>query len=721
MAFCSAEYFDTVGSIQKSIHEREKRRHELEEQLFTYTRSEDRLAKLKCAKMRHYHKELCKREQQAKARNLELLRNVESLVSNAKEFSIDYTLLHHLKMDCRNHITRLVEEQRKTTCKQELEAHKEQSKFPEHNIGQSSQPAVVFTGRQTLKGTLVEEGVRSAHSSSLTALIPNHPSASSPQSGPLMDARVSKASGSAALSDDILNSDDFPDSADVASERRPPPPDCSFFRGAGEEYGPEQPALPRATLKASGVSSHHRNVKRAESTASLQRCPSQNPSPDTTYTRGPSRHSDSGGQAEGAAEGAKEEALSAEKQPVVLDQDQSRSPSIPSSDVDISPESSLNTASEVSVSLSDSLHEQHRSGEKAPVLEKSTIPSQHSEEPKDGVDSGGTLSSKSEHSLSMEDFFYLLDSIEERLPAKDIKLYSSSPVSEQTLRDVIRLCSRRGALKGEELSVCGAVVLQQLPRLSWNTPQGCLLSSDLVSTHWATAVDAAKIRSCLSADSAALWERWLTHALKLLQHEVLPLDSIMQLFTPLLVHNNASYTDKAEVLLKRLLTRAAETHLLLESEESSCSSLPSLLNDSVEIKPARPSKKSCDTTATQGVQSGEEDSADQSPVESIPIRETKAYQLLKQSVTQEKQWRNTQEEDSSDLEPSGISDTKKPKSSEKLLQDVRKDPKSKGQAYSAVQSKAFWGDSDDTNSEIEMALRPRSHNVSNDDFDDFYD
>uniref|UniRef100_A0A8B9RJX1 Centrosomal protein kizuna n=1 Tax=Astyanax mexicanus TaxID=7994 RepID=A0A8B9RJX1_ASTMX len=672
MAFCSAEYFDTVGSIQKGIHEREKRRHELEEQLFTYTRSEDRLAKLKCAKMRYHHKELCKREQQAKARNLELLRNVESLVSNAKEFSIDYTLLHHLK---------------------------EQSKFPEHNIGQSSQPAVIFTGRQTLKGTLVEEGVRSAHSSSLTALIPNHPSASSPQSGPLMDARISKASGSAALSDDILNSDDFPDSTDVASERRPPPPDCGFFRGAGEEYGPEQPALPHTTLKASGVSSHHRNVKRAESTASLQHCPSQNPSPDTTYTRDPSRHSDSGGQAEGAAEGAKEQAVSAEKQPDVLDQDQSRSPSISSSDVDISPESSLNTASEVSVSLSDSLHEQHRSGERAPVLEKSTTPSQHSEEPKDGVDFGGTLSSKPEHSLSMEDFFYLLDSIEERLPAKDVKLYCSSRVSEQKLRDVIRLCSRRGAVKGEELSVCGAVVLQQLPRLSWNTPQGCLLSSDLVSTHWATAVDAAKIRSCLSADSAALWERWLTHALKLLQHEVLPLDSIMQLFTPLLVHNNASYTDKAEVLLKRLLTHAAETHLLLESEESSCSSLPSLLNDSVEIKPARPSKKSYDTTATQ---------------------ETKAYQLLKQSVTQEKQWRNTQEEDSSDLEPSGISDTKKPKSGEKLLQDVRKDPKSKAQAYSAVQSKAFWGDSDDTNSEIELALRPRSHNASNDDFDDFY-
>lgn len=33
---------------------------------------------------------------------------------------------------------------------------------------------------------------------------------------------------------------------------------------------------------------------------------------------------------------------------------------------------------------------------------------------------------------------------------------------------------------------------------------------------------------------------------------------------------------------------------------------------------------------------------------------------------------------------------------------------------------AFWGESDDSNSDIEAALRPRDHNMS-DDFDDFYD
>ncbi|XP_017555213.1 centrosomal protein kizuna [Pygocentrus nattereri] len=719
MAFCSNEYYDTIGSIHKSIHEREKRRHELEEELFTYSRSEDSLAKQKYTKMRHYHKELCKREQQAKARNLELLRNVESLVSNAKEFSIDYSVLHHLKLECRTHITRILDERNKREGSAR-EAQKEQSRSFLHSIRRSPQPSVIFTGRQTLKGTLVEDSVMSAHSPSLTELIPNHPSASLLQSGPLMDARVSKANGGTALSDDILNSDDFPAGTGDTSERRPAS-DCGFFRGAEEECGPEQLASPHMTLKASGVSSHHRSVKRAESSASLQCRPSQSPSPDTTYTSGPSRHSGSGEQARVAARRAEKKAESAEKHSDDSDQSKSRSPSIPSSDVEITPDPSLNTASDVSVSQSDSFHEQHSPGGSASMLGKDNIPSQGGGEPKDRVEFGGPLSLKPESRLSMEGFFYLLDSIEERLPAKDDKLYSSSPVSEQKLRDIIRLCSQRGGLKGEELSVCGAVVLQQLPWLSWNMSQGCLLPSDLVNTHWSTATDATWIRSCLSSESAALWDRWFTHVLQLLQQEVLPLDSIVQLFTPLLVHNNASYTGKAEVLLKRLLTRAAETHHLSESEESSCSSLPSLLHDSVEIKLARLSKKSFNATGTQGVQSGEEDRADQSPVESIPIRETKAYQLLKQSVTQEKQWRNTQEEGSSDLELSGFSNTKKTEKSERLHQESREDPKTKVQAFSAVQSKAFWGDSDDSNSEIEMALRPRSHNASNDDFDDFYD
>ncbi|KAK2843416.1 hypothetical protein Q7C36_011631 [Tachysurus vachellii] len=695
MAFFSSEYFETVGSIQKTIHEREKRRHELEEELFTYSRSEERLARLKCIKMHHYYKELCMREQHAKTRNLELLRSAESLVLKAKEFSLDDTVLQQLKQECQHRITRLPEEGKKREHKRGLEAQKEQSRsLPLSTRRTSPQPAITSMGWQPLKDTLVEDGIMSTHS--LIEPKPNHPSSSLLQSSPLMNAPFSEASGNKSLSDGILNFSDFPE--------RQPVFDCDSFMREVEVCGSEQLPSTHVTLQASGVCSHHGSVSRPESSASPQLHPSQSASPDTIHTTNSAMCRKSKEQAE-------PESAPHHHTPIP-DHRKSRSSSIGSSDAEVTPEQSLKSNSDVSVSHDDGVHEQH-------TTMKSFTPIHTRENTNIGVETGEPLFPKPKHRMSLEEFFYLLDSIEERLHARDIDLYGSSAVSEQKLREIISLCSQRGELSGQGLSVCGAVVLQQLPWLLWNTPHGCLLHSDLVNIHWSTAVDSSHIRSCLSGDSVALWERWFTHALQLLQQEVLSLNTIVQLFTPLLVHYNASYADKAEVLLKRLLTHAAETHHSAESEDSSCS-LPSLLNDSTEIKLARPSKKSISST---GEQSDEEDSANQSPVESVPIRETKAYQLLKQSVTQENQWQNAQkkeEKDGSDLDPSGLSDNEKTGSSKRLIQDLRNDSKKKTQAFSAVQSKAFWGDSDDTNSDIEVALRPHSGNT-NSDFDDFYD
>lgn len=57
---------------------------------------------------------------------------------------------------------------------------------------------------------------------------------------------------------------------------------------------------------------------------------------------------------------------------------------------------------------------------------------------------------------------------------------------------------------------------------------------------------------------------------------------------------------QAGELLKRLLTHESETHQPSESELSSSCSLPSLLHDSVGIKPAGPSGKNLPNAGTQG-------------------------------------------------------------------------------------------------------------------------
>lgn len=64
------------------------------------------------------------------------------------------------------------------------------------------------------------------------------------------------------------------------------------------------------------------------------------------------------------------------------------------------------------------------------------------------------------------------------------------------------------------------------------------------------------------------------------------------------------------------------------------------------------------------------------------------------------------------LESSCVSDGSTPPSSRTELR--------KG-TVAAIKSKAFWGESEDSSSELEAALRPQTHGADSDDFDDFYD
>uniref|UniRef100_A0A8C1PZU8 Centrosomal protein kizuna n=1 Tax=Cyprinus carpio TaxID=7962 RepID=A0A8C1PZU8_CYPCA len=658
MAYCNTEYFDQIGNIQKSMHERERWRHELEGKLFAYLKSEERLTKLKCAKMRCYYKELREREQQAKTRNLELLGNVENLASKMKEFSIDCSRLLQKRLEYKNHITRLKKDGKKMGSRGESEADELPSRLQLPSTQGSSQSAVIFTGHQTSNGSSRNDGVTTTRSPSQTELIPNHPSLSPLQSGLCMHSHLSKASGTAISSDDILNS--------------------------GEQHRWEELNSPHMTLKEAEVSFRSVTAKEPADIVSLERCPTRSPSSDNTDPRDSSQYMNSGDE---------DEEVSAEDEDDSAPRHQDLSDHTNSTHQELRGNVVIQEQHVISFQTKGGAHKQVNTRE-----------------------SGSPDFLESPNRLSMEGFCHLLLSIERRLSAKDVNLYRST-VNEQKLNDIISICGQLGRLDGVELHACGAVVLQQLPLLSCSLSHGCLLPSDLINTHWSSATKPEQIRSCLSAESALLWDCCFRHFLQLQQQKIFSVDHIIQLFTPLLVPSNATYTEKAGELLKRLLTHKSENHQPSESELSSSCSLPSLLDESVEINPTRPSTKSEQTVGTQGIQSAEEDSADQSPVESIPIRETKAYQLLKQSVAQERHWSDSEEENS---EPSDINKLEKSKAPlDSLMQNRRKTAESK--AFSAVQSKAFWGESDDSNSEIEMALRPQSRTTSSHDFDDFYD
>ncbi|XP_040602379.1 centrosomal protein kizuna isoform X3 [Mesocricetus auratus] len=209
--------------------------------------------------------------------------------------------------------------------------------------------------------------------------------------------------------------------------------------------------------------------------------------------------------------------------------------------------------------------------------------------------------------------------------------------------------------------------------------------------------------------------------------------------------------EEATALLKKVLTEECDHRSAIHSNESSCS-MPSILNDNNGIKEAKPALRlNSVLTREQEVSSGCGDESKEESIAAIPVaghreadivpselfqfslgasvKETKAYQLLKKSTLQDN-LNQTEERFESQFSSLDIcNSTFKTKTTHKIASEASFSSsegsplsrhESKRDPVTTIKSNAFWGESDDSNSEIEAALRPRDHNMS-DDFDDFYD
>nr|KAF6330144.1 kizuna centrosomal protein [Myotis myotis] len=191
----------------------------------------------------------------------------------------------------------------------------------------------------------------------------------------------------------------------------------------------------------------------------------------------------------------------------------------------------------------------------------------------------------------------------------------------------------------------------------------------------------------------------------------------------------------ATALLKRAPTEEGEDRSAIHSNESSCS-LPSILNGNSEVKEAKytPWFNRVLTWEQEVSSACRDESKEESMAANVPITETKVYQWLKQSALQDNadQTEDRLQKDASASQLPGLNigggtlkTTTNKITSETSFSSSERSPLSshenKKKLTTNLKSKAFWGESDDTNSEIEAALRPRDHSTSTDDFDDFYD
>ncbi|XP_068436279.1 centrosomal protein kizuna isoform X2 [Clinocottus analis] len=625
------KYYEKITSIQQVMHTREKRRLELERDLFAYSRSDYRISQIK---LRSYLKEICDRGARAKIRNLELLRDVERIEISMKEYSPDHCLLQQQKADVFKKISGFMGA--KKNMEKGLNAAKDEAVHRQHpgrSLSHPAQdftqaPAVIFMGRQTSRGSDAEAGTTSVHSHQALLRSPNRSMHSRERlpSGLLKDFRVGgedAASHRAHLSDDISGSNDSPDGCNLSDKH--------------ERTMAVLPSVPSICALTGAASNEPFGID-----------DEQEPSPVVTLTRPEKSPSPSSGRLMKAETSPAEQTDSREvaHQPPVMEDGArglshfmpqttfgkeaqdipgGQSVSTPSSDVPWSE----STDSDLSLSLTESELEEDppegvapernaTSGASDDDNRHSPESSRHSDESKNPpqLNCESSASGLTLKSLYQEGFFHLLDYVERRLHDNRTSVYVDSSIDGRQLNRIISLCNRGAGLNDEDLEACGAVILHELQRLSWSTAKGCLLPQDLVTAHQ-SSTDPNEISASLPPDAARLWDRWFKHALLLKERRVLSTERLVQLFTPLLMERHATYSHQAKVLLRTLVSRSSEECPSAEDESdlsSSCSP-PSLLADG-DVKPASPVRKQW----IQELQSTEEDSQDESPVESVPIR-----------------------------------------------------------------------------------------------------
>ncbi|XP_077395543.1 centrosomal protein kizuna isoform X2 [Festucalex cinctus] len=681
MARAGDKYVARVTSIQQNIHQR---------------------SQIKGSKLHRYLKQICVREAQAKMRNLELLRDVECLQISMEQYNPNLFALQQQKAEFADQIYRFMEEMKATgnTKLKSVQGDCEDSSISHKAADFANAPAVISIGHQTSRGARHATGITSVLSHQALDCSPNRSMYSCKRraSGPLKDFTIvseDTAADRALLSDDISAPDNSLDGRNLTDKQGKRATALQFDRTAPAPFAndDEQQPEPRVTLKSPKRNPH---LGSSNNPKGLQNLPAEDVNSTEIAPQTALMEKSGGGFSH-----LMPETSSARKSEDIA----GISESFDSSSDEEFQESSVSNLS-ISVSQSES----------------------EDEEPQDesarNTGSGGipiSTITDTPHSLSHKGLFKLLDSIEGRLHGEQTRVYGNLSIDERQLVRIISICDSEAGLNEEDLEACGAVVLHELQRLSLSTEKGCLLPQELVSAHQSGTEHMAV---SLPPDAARLWDRWFKHALLLKENGVLSTERLVELFTPLLTERHATYHQQAKVLLTTLLSRSSEEWSSSNEEsDSTCSSgpPPPLPAHDGDAKLARGIQKQ----PIQELQSAGEESHDESPVESVPIRETKAYQLLKQSAMQAdlSSSEEMQEEEGDEDGPTGKNhgpDVDLGRTKCSSPQDPRKsevNPK----IYSALQSNELWAESDDGDSEIEAALRPQPVNANDGNTDEFYD
>ncbi|XP_073528556.1 centrosomal protein kizuna isoform X4 [Phyllobates terribilis] len=367
--------------------------------------------------------------------------------------------------------------------------------------------------------------------------------------------------------------------------------------------------------------------------------------------------------------------------------------------------------------------------EETPASDKKTCKRLISSPEHNSYEDSSSISSISQNNLSSKGFIHLLQCIENILKQMEpipTRLYQDSSLSLKRRDNLISLCNQLKPLKTEDLEAGAALVTQQL-----QIDSGRRFYKEINPSHNPDQDEERKI-------STSLQEHLLGHIAFLKERGILKGGVSAGFSTVLMLHdemksqqgnlntagdlNNptsiSSTDEQSSNLLKRDQTVDERYNHMLKSE--------------------RYRIKNPDDTS-----SCEDDSRDGKFGEKKRVSGSSTVLLQDVKKKVHKEENNIEEfSDVSDIEIPGLTPDntnlkgilREKRSSEGTLSSSEPSPIHRKENTSTVasnlmfskgpnkiKSKAFWGESDDSSSDIEAILRPQANHVVGDDFDDFFD
>ncbi|XP_019783112.2 centrosomal protein kizuna isoform X3 [Tursiops truncatus] len=687
----SPDYYERLGRLQHGLRDSEKKRLDLEGKLYEYNQSDTCRVKLKYLKLKKYLKEICESEKKARTRNQEYLKRFERVQAHVGHFTTNSEKLQELKIEYETQIKKIQLLSKDSLGKKgELkDEDREKVVMPaEINSGTAAsrglyQPATIFMGRQVSAVSGVGDFSTEQKSPQPTKnfSIPDpHSHQQTARSSNVTDSYVVQIHSDT----QCLNKSDRIDGKTSLQMGEKTPVTASALSEEEQTH-----CLEIGSNARQGKSNLSEGRKSAELHSPLQ----ERLSPENRTT-------DLKCDSSSRSEGSEGEILTREH--IEVEEERARPPA------------SLPSGSEYSASEIECSQEKHPAWEASSDHPPRRDP--EAQEPcrkmwEEQEEESESSSSDLTVSVSEEDLI---------LRSPEPQPNPGDTVEEEDGIEALNLIhskQERDAPSTEKHNY----ILQTL-----SSPD----SKKESSTNSPT-------REFEQAPASGLWRTPSGQCVTTLKrHDNSVQEEVVTKLSEVFPVKNVDQRTRATALLKKGFTGEHKDRSAVHSSESSCS-LPSTLNDNSGLKNGKPALwLSSVPTREREVSSGcGDESAEESVAARMPVTETKAYQMLKQSTLQDSahQAEDGFQKAKASASLSGLnigSGTFETKTTHKISSEASFSSsegsplsrhENKKKLATNLKSKAFWGESDDSNSEIEAALRPRNHDTSTDDFDDFYD